>query len=330
MQTDDYYVRNYNRDNDVCVWKQKNVGYYESSELSLFEIGVEKCTPGFDWGPDRKGFHTLHYVFSGKGSLMVNDRYFEISAGQVFYIAPNDFAYYKADAEMPWKYIWIRYFGTKASIIMNFTSLPDRFVMNDTADGFVNCSLNAILKAVMKDSSVNMYSLTGLLYCFLGGLVDRFPKKDTQIDSTALGYLDALIDYIHLNYANGALSSENFETLVYEPVDLYQQDVFAGVLGHSMYIPLADFEGSRWKDRVEVESGSGTTTPAATEPPAVSSDTKRSTDEPAKTDAATGEPTGTKQDVPAEKNFPVWIPVIAAAVVVAVIAVVVVVKKKTK
>ena len=76
MQTDDYYVRNYNRDNDVCVWKQKNVGYYESSELSLFEIGVEKCTPGFDWGPDRKGFHTLHYVFSGKGSLMVNDRYF--------------------------------------------------------------------------------------------------------------------------------------------------------------------------------------------------------------------------------------------------------------
>ena len=201
MQTDDYYVRNYNRDNDVCVWKQKNVGYYESSELSLFEIGVEKCTPGFDWGPDRKGFHTLHYVFSGKGSLMVNDRYFEISAGQVFYIASNDFAYYKADAEMPWKYIWIRYFGTKASIIMNFTSLPDRFVMNDTADGFVNCSLNAILKAVMKDSSVNMYSLTGLLYCFLGGLVDRFPKKDTQIDSSALGYLDALIDYIHLNYA---------------------------------------------------------------------------------------------------------------------------------
>lgn len=95
MQTDDYYVRNYNRDNDVCVWKQKNVGYYESSELSLFEIGVEKCTPGFDWGPDRKGFHTLHYVFSGKGSLMVNDRYFEISAGQVFYIAPNDFAIIK-------------------------------------------------------------------------------------------------------------------------------------------------------------------------------------------------------------------------------------------
>ena len=73
MQTDDYYVRNYNRNNDVCVWKQKNVGYYESSELSLFEIGVEKCTPGFDWGPDRKGFHTLHYVFSGKAPGMVRE-----------------------------------------------------------------------------------------------------------------------------------------------------------------------------------------------------------------------------------------------------------------
>ena len=56
MQTDDYYVRNYNRDNDVCVWKQKNVGYYESSELSLFEIGVEKCTPGFDWDPTERDF----------------------------------------------------------------------------------------------------------------------------------------------------------------------------------------------------------------------------------------------------------------------------------
>lgn len=201
MQTDNYYAKNLNSDNDVCMWKQKNVGYYESSEVSLFEIGVERCSPGFDWGPDRKGFHTLHYVLSGKGSLMVNDRYFEISAGQIFYISPTDFAYYKADAETPWKYIWIRYFGTKVSIIMNFTSLPERFVMNDTADGFVNTSLNGLLDAVLKNGKVNMYSITGLLYSFLGGMVDRFPKRDEQIDSTALGYLDALIDYIHLNYA---------------------------------------------------------------------------------------------------------------------------------
>lgn len=78
---------------------------------------------------------------------------------------------------MPWKYIWIRYFGTKASIIMNFTSLPDRFVMNDTADGFVNCSLNAILKAVMKDSSVNMYSLTGLFTVSSAGLSTGFQRR---------------------------------------------------------------------------------------------------------------------------------------------------------
>lgn len=190
----------------------------------------------------------------------------------------------------------------------------DKGVSEDTGYVCINMDYGTSDNVLVEDD-------TALKMTFDEGIVDEFFNKEGKEGKFYIVF--------HQDY-NGALSSENFETLVYEPVDLYQQNVFAGVLGHSMYIPLADFEGSRWKDRVEVESGSGTTTPAATEPPAVSSDTKRSTDEPAKTDAATGEPTGTKQDVPAEKNFPVWIPVIAAAVVVAVIAVVVVVKKKTK
>ena len=162
---------------------------------------------------------------------------------------------------------------------------------------------------------------TALKITFDEGIVDVFFNKEGKEGKFYIVF--------HQDY-NGALSSDNFETLVYDPIDLYQADVFVGVLPHSMYIPLSDFEGTAWKYRVDVESGSGTTTPAASEPQSVSSDNPSSADEPTKTDAATGEPTGTKQDVPSEKNFPVWIPVIAAAVVVAVIAVVVVVKKKTK
>ena len=66
MQTDDYYVRNYNRNNDVCVWKQKNVGYYESSELSLFEIGVENARPVLTGDPTERDFIRFTMFFPAR------------------------------------------------------------------------------------------------------------------------------------------------------------------------------------------------------------------------------------------------------------------------
>lgn len=199
MQTNEYYAKNYSRSSDFCAWKQKNLQYYESSELSLAEIGEETCPPDFDWGPDKKQFHTLHCVISGKGSLMVNDRYFEISEGQIFYLSPDDFAYYKSDSAEPWRYIWIRFLGTKSSVIMNFTNLPYVYIADDV-DGYVYHALMNIKNEVMRDGGANMYSLTGLLYSFVGGLVDMFPRKNNSFDGNVLEYLDALIDYIHSNY----------------------------------------------------------------------------------------------------------------------------------
>lgn len=199
MQTDQYYAKNYKQNSDFCAWKQKNLQYYESSELSLAEVGEEACPANFDWGPDRKQFHTLHCVLSGKGMLMVNEKYFEIAAGQIFYLSPDDYAYYRSDSDDPWRYIWIRFFGTKASVIMNFTNLPSAYVADDV-DGFVNRALMSIKNEVAKTGGANMYSLTGMLYSLVGGLVDMFPKKNNSLDGNVLEYLNVLIDYIHANY----------------------------------------------------------------------------------------------------------------------------------
>lgn len=133
----------------------------------------------------------------------------------------------------------------------------------------------------------------------------------------------------HQDY-NGALSSENFESLSYDPVDLYQADAFVGVLGFSMYIPLSDFEGTRWKDRVEVETVIDTTTPETTKTPNLSTDNvvsdKETTNNSESADAVTDTGIG---EVP-EKSFPIWIPIVAVAAVAAVIVIVVVTKKNKK
>lgn len=162
---------------------------------------------------------------------------------------------------------------------------------------------------------------TALKITFDEGIVDVFFNKEGKEGKFYIVF--------HQDY-NGALSSENFETLVYDPIDLYQADVFVGVLPHSMYIPLSDFEGTAWKYRVDVESGAGTTTPTTAKTPDTSADNSHSTQKPPVSTGTAKAGNNTDQDVAPENGFPIWIPVIAAAVVVAVIAVVVVVKKKTK
>lgn len=86
----------------------------DSVDLGLVECGMEECEPGYRFGPNGKSTYLLHVVVRGKGKLEMNQKVYPVNCGEAFLICPDEEAWYEADLEEPWFYIWVRFTGLKA------------------------------------------------------------------------------------------------------------------------------------------------------------------------------------------------------------------------
>ncbi len=80
-------------------------------DICLLQYGEQECDSGYGYGPCIRNFYFIHYVYSGKGHLVIEGKRYEISAGQYFLICPGQIAYYEADREEPWVYRWFEMSG---------------------------------------------------------------------------------------------------------------------------------------------------------------------------------------------------------------------------
>ena len=100
-------------------------------DLNLVEIGKQKCTPLYSFGPFIRNEYIFHYVISGKGycsmghdvqesSVQKPDQpsggptAHEVRAGEGFLIEPHTKHIYNADLNDPWHYIWVVFSGASA------------------------------------------------------------------------------------------------------------------------------------------------------------------------------------------------------------------------
>ena len=77
------------------------------NDINPLICGTEQCAPGHLWGPGSRSLWLLHYVVSGLGRFETGGRSYSVHAGQVFVIRPEETAFYQADRNAPWEYIWI-------------------------------------------------------------------------------------------------------------------------------------------------------------------------------------------------------------------------------
>ena len=93
--------------------KDVNLGT-STCEVSAMFYGEENCKPGHSFGPAIRNHYLIHYVVSGKGKFYKDDREYEVSAGEIFIILPDEITTYTADIDNPWTYQWIGFKGESA------------------------------------------------------------------------------------------------------------------------------------------------------------------------------------------------------------------------
>lgn len=115
----------------------------ESVDICLIYCGWEYCEPGHRYGPNLRASYILHFVREGKGTFEVNGKVYHLGPGDAFMIQPNTEAWYEADLEDPWSYMWIGFTGLKADECANSADFSMRMpvrkvgcikVLNDYID----------------------------------------------------------------------------------------------------------------------------------------------------------------------------------------------------
>lgn len=100
-------------------------------DLSLYQYGWEQCTPSYTFGPAARNHYLFHYVISGTGTLMAQDKQgitqtYHIKSGEGFMIFPQQICTYTADRNIPWEYVWIEFDGLKVKEPLQIVGLsPD-------------------------------------------------------------------------------------------------------------------------------------------------------------------------------------------------------------
>ncbi|MDD2269601.1 MAG: AraC family transcriptional regulator [Eubacteriales bacterium] len=76
-------------------------------DINPLVCGQQKCLPSHSFGPSSREYYLLHYVVSGRGVFVADNKRYHVEAGEVFIIKPYEFTYYEADKDSPWHYIWV-------------------------------------------------------------------------------------------------------------------------------------------------------------------------------------------------------------------------------
>lgn len=85
--------------------------------------GLSKTEPFHSFGPAIKPHYLIHFVLSGKGKFSIGGKEYFLERGYGFLIPPEELAFYQADEEDPWTYVWVGFSGSQAKELVSAMGL---------------------------------------------------------------------------------------------------------------------------------------------------------------------------------------------------------------
>lgn len=171
------------------------------SSLSVYNVGSQKCTPGFQWGPGVRDHYLIHHVLRGKGYFETRGKTYHLKSGDTFLIYPNMEACYRADKEDPWTYTWVGFAGTDAFYLLNHTDFSeDSPVLEQAA---ISEEIERKISKVYEAKGNTFYdavSMTGELYSMMAMLMKN-SSAETKQKNLQTSHVEQAVRYIAEHYS---------------------------------------------------------------------------------------------------------------------------------
>ena len=166
--------------------------------LVVVNCGCSKTEPLHSFGPALKPDYVVHFILSGKGIFCIAGKKYELESGTGFLIPPGELAFYQADREEPWTYIWVGFGGSKAQEYIHEIGLSGHTPVFRSEE---HEALYACIKDMMGHNTygtANKLRRVGQLYVFLSLMAGENPVKEKMEGENQ--YVKRAIDYIQSNY----------------------------------------------------------------------------------------------------------------------------------
>lgn len=190
----------YTKTYDECYF----LNYSASDDVSLYEIGKQRCPPGYSFGPIIRSHYVIHYVINGTGTLYLDGTRYRIRAREAFMMPPNALCFYEASAEDPWNYIWIHIDGARVPEYLRRAGMERRQPVFHSAGG--SDEMEALLQDICVNHARELYCI-GKLYELFEFVVNHADTHVPLVQDTRQKYVNHILDLIRLKY-NEAISVE--------------------------------------------------------------------------------------------------------------------------
>jgi len=173
----------------------------DSKGITVTSCGLSKTLPNHHFGPAIKPHHMIHYCLSGKGVFKICGKEYSLSAGFGFLITPDELAYYEADSDDPWTYVWVGFGGSGAADVI------EQIGLSSAQPIFKSTESDKIYNIVHEMMEHNTSSIAdtlerdGELGRFLAVVAKSFIPEKNETES-ANDYVKKAIAFIRSNYYN--------------------------------------------------------------------------------------------------------------------------------
>ncbi|NLK68324.1 MAG: AraC family transcriptional regulator [Clostridiaceae bacterium] len=175
----------------------------DQTDLNVYRCGIEKCKPGYSWGPGLRDHFIVHYILNGEGTFYDGKTTKNLHQGDGFVIFPNRLVTYTANSNVPWTYSWVGFQGLKAESFLNKAGIDIElpFFTYKKDDKLKDCLSTMISVARLNTSSELM--LLGHLYIFLSLLIQNNHETSQHLSKSfeQEKYVRKVIEFISKNYS---------------------------------------------------------------------------------------------------------------------------------
>lgn len=201
------------------------------------------------FGPASKPHYLIHFVLSGKGFFRFHDKEYRLEAGYGFLIEPNELAFYQADEQDPWSYLWVGFGGSRAAEYLNAMGLSGNHPIFSSSRSE---ELYSIVRDMMEHNTFGVADdlrKNGLLGVFLSVIADSAGVVAKKEEDEGNQYVKKAVSFIQSNYCNPIKVMDVAEYVCINRSYLYT--LFQNYLGMSPQQFLTTFRITKARELLE-------------------------------------------------------------------------------
>ena len=202
---------NFNLLPSVSIFPKKSPIF---NDFHIYNIGFHNFT-------HIKGLHnvrmqalyTVHFILDGEGCLQVNDTWYNLKKGDVFYLPPNIPYIYYPSQKNPWIYAWVAIEGDKATEYFSNSYFKNNVYVYHLkkADIVLHFIHDFFLTTTSK--TLQEEKMFSVFFSLMGMIVDDQPNTENE-QPLVEKYLKQIKDTIYCNYLNPHFKIEDLSAIV--------------------------------------------------------------------------------------------------------------------